>query len=381
MNPRERVRMALSHREPDRVPIDLGGSSTSSMAASTYGLLRDHLGLPAEEIVMIDHMQQLACLADDVLRRLSVDTRVVHVAPESIRPPDVFDDGAFEAYYDRWGIKLQMPRENGFYFDRVAFPIREASVAGLEAYPWPPPIEAPPGLRERARYLFESTDNALVGGSFLGIAGIFEQAWKLVGFEDALMAMFTDSAFARRLLDAVTDAYIEAAVSYLDQVGEYLDVFTFADDICTQDSWIVSPEFYATLIKPRQRRLFDAVRRGTSAKIFYHGCGAVFDLIPHLIDIGVDIINPVQVSAAGMDTKRLKAAYGRDVVFWGGGVDTQHVLPFGTPQQVADEVKRRVDDLAPGGGFVFAAVHNIQALVPAENVLAAFDTAAEYGRY
>ncbi len=381
MNPRERVLAALNHREPDRVPVDLGGSSTTSIAASTYGQLRDHLALPAEEIAIIDHVQQLAYTSDDLLRRLSVDTRVVHVSPGTIPPPDIVDDGDYFAYFDRWGIKLRMPKETGYYFDRVEFPIKEASLAGLEAYPWPPRIEAPSELRARARSLYEKTDHALVGGSFMGIGGIFEQAWKLVGLEDALMAMLTDRVFAEQLLDAVTDAYIEAATAYLDAVGEYLHVFTFADDICSQDSWIVSPEFYTTLIKPRQRRLFEAVKRKTNAKIFYHSCGAAFDLIPHLIEIGVDIINPVQVSAQGMDTKRLKAAYGRDVVFWGGGVDTQHVLPFGTPQQVADEVRRRIDDLAPGGGFVFAAVHNIQALVPPANVVAAFDTAADYGRY
>jgi len=381
MNPRERVLVALSHREPDRVPVDLGGSSTTSIAASTYGQLRDHLVLPPEEVAIIDYGQQLAYLADDLLERLRVDTRVVHVARGSIRPPEVFDDGDFLAYFDRWGIKCQMPKDNGHYFDRVGFPIKDATVAGLEAYPWPPRIEPPSGLRARARYLHENTDYALIGGSFMGIAGIFEQAWKLVGFEDALMAMFTDRAFAERLLDAVTDAYIETAMGYLDEVGEYLHVFTFADDINTQDGWIVSPEFYVTLIKPRQRRLFEAVKRKTNAKIFYHGCGAVFDLLPHLLEIGVDIINPVQVTAQGMDTKRLKATYGKDVVFWGGGVDTQQVLPFGTPQQVADEVKRRIDDLAPGGGFVFNTVHNIQPLVPPENIVAAFDTAASYGRY
>jgi uroporphyrinogen decarboxylase len=135
------------------------------------------------------------------------------------------------------------------------------------------------------------------------------------------------------------------------------------------------------MIKPKQRRLMEAIKSKTQAKIFYHGCGAVSDQIPDLIDIGVDIINPVQVSALGMDTRRLKKEYGSDVVFWGGGVDTQHVLPFGTPQEVSDEVKRRIDDLAPGGGFVFAAVHNIQALVPPENIVALFETALEYGTY
>ena len=141
----------------------------------------------------------------------------------------------------------------------------------------------------------------------------------------------------------------------------------------------MSPELYRRMIKPKQRRLMDAIKSKTEAKIFYHGCGAVSDLIPDLIDIGVDIVNPVQVSARGMDTRRLKREYGRDIVFWGGGVDTQGVLPFGTPEEVSDEVKRRIDDLAPGGGYVFAAVHNIQALVPPENIVALFETALEYG--
>jgi len=134
------------------------------------------------------------------------------------------------------------------------------------------------------------------------------------------------------------------------------------------------------MIKPKQRRLLEAIKRKTDARIYYHSCGAVFDLIPDLIDLGFDILNPVQVSARGMDTRRLKEAYGNDIVFW-GGIDTQHVLPFGKPEEVADEVRRRIDDLAPGGGFIFAAVHNIQALVPPENIVAMFETALEYGRY
>ena len=136
---------------------------------------------------------------------------------------------------------------------------------------------------------------------------------------------------------------------------------------------MISPSTYAQLIKPRQRRLFDAIHAKTHAKLIYHGCGAVFELIPHLIEIGVDVLNPVQVSAKGMNSARLKAAYGRDIVFWGGGVDTQRVLPFGTPDDVRAEVLRRVRDFAPGGGFVFAPVHNIQAGVPPANIVAAFE--------
>jgi uroporphyrinogen decarboxylase len=195
------------------------------------------------------------------------------------------------------------------------------------------------------------------------------------------MALVAEPKFADRLMEQITDVYIESCNGYLDHVGKYIQVFTFWDDFAGQNGWLIRPELYRQRIKPKQRRLIDAIKQKTDAKVFYHSCGATRELIPDLIDLGFDILNPVQVSAKGMDTKQLKAEYGRDIVFWGGGVDTQHVLPFGKPQEVADEVKRRIDDLAPGGGFVFAAVHNIQALVPPENIVAAFDTALEYGQY
>jgi uroporphyrinogen decarboxylase len=157
-------------------------------------------------------------------------------------------------------------------------------------------------------------------------------------------------------------------------------VVVYWDDVCGQNGWLIRQYLYTKMVNPKQRRLEEAIKKKTGARLFYHGCGAVFDLIPHLIEAGFDIINPVQVSARGMDTRRLKENFGREITFWGGGVDTQRVLPFGTPQEVADEVKRRIDDLAPGGGFVFAPVHNIQAFVPPENIVAAYDTALEAGR-
>ena len=381
MTSRERVRMALDHREPDRVPIDLSGSSTTSVAISTYGALREFLGLPSEEVAVIDQVQQLPYVSDDLLDLLSVDTRAVQAERGVISFPPVVDEGDYWAYHDRWGIKLRMPKERSFYFDRVTFPIQEATVEAVEEYEWPEPIMPVQGIGAIARQMFEESTYAVIGGSFMGIGGIFEQGWKLVGLEETLMGMITEPGFGARLLDRVTDAYIEAAINYLEEVGQYIDVFTFADDICSQTDWIISPDVYVSLIKPRHRRLFEAVRKKTQAKIFFHSCGAVVDLIPHLIDIGVDIVNPVQVSARGMDTARLKRSYGNDIVFWGGGVDTQYVLPFASPQDVEDEVRRRIDDLAPGGGYVFAAVHNIQALVPPANIVAAFRTAALSGVY
>ena len=217
--------------------------------------------------------------------------------------------------------------------------------------------------------------SAVIGG------GIFEQPARTMGLENFLMALVSEPVFADRLMDRITDIYIESCNRYLDHVGPYISVFTFWDDVCGQDGWLIRPDLYRKVIKPKQRRLVDAIKKKTDARLFYHSCGAAFDLIPDLIDLGFDILNPVQVSARGMDTARLKRTFGKDITFWGGGVDTQHVLPFGTPAEVRDEVKRRIDDLAPGGGFVFAAVHNIQAYCPPENVVTAFDTALEYGGY
>jgi uroporphyrinogen decarboxylase len=376
------MKVALSHKEPDRVPIDLGASIVTSITKAAYVPLREHLGLPVEDVQIYDQVQQLPYLAEDLLERFRVDTRMVQLPPTHVAGVEILDDGDYWAMIDRWGSRMHMPKAGGLYYDWVEFPIKEPSMASLDRYSWPEPD--PPAvvatLRDQARRLHETTDFALVGSGVIG-GGIFEQGCRTVGLEDFMMALVLDRPFAERLMDGITEIYLESIRRYLEAVGEYIDVFTFWDDVCGQNGWLISPDLYVGLIKPRQRRLFDAIRRGTDAKIFYHGCGAVLDLIPHLIEIGVDILNPVQVSARGMDSRRLKERYGKDVTFWGGGVDTQRVLPFGTPEQVREEVKRRIDDLAPGGGFVFNAVHNIQAFVPPANIVAAFETAFEHGRY
>jgi uroporphyrinogen decarboxylase len=380
MTPRERILSALDHREPDRVPIDLGSTPVTSITRAAYVPLRAHLGLPEESITIYDEVQQLPYCGEDVLARFSVDTRMVQLPMAHVAGVEIVDDGEYWAMWDRWGSKMRMPKERPLYYDWVEFPITEPTFEALDAYRWPQPDppEVSARLRGRAEELRATTDYALVGSGVIG-GGIFEQACRVMGMEPFMMALVTAPGFTARLLDGITDIYIRSVDRFLAQLGGLIDVFTFWDDVATQQGWMINPETYVEVIKPRQKRLLEAVRARTEAKIFYHGCGAVFELIPHLIEIGVDIINPVQVSAEGMDSRRLKAAYGRDVTFWGGGVDTQHVLPFGTPDQVRDEVKRRIDDLAPGGGFVFATVHNIQAFVPPENIEAAFDTALSYG--
>jgi len=382
MNARERVMLALNHQEPDRIPIDLGGSICSSIHKDAYVELKQHLGMDVEEIQMVDYVQQLPYLDEALLQRFGVDFRMVQLPAATAPDLEIFEEGNYYAFIDRWGSKLHMPKEGGLYFDWVDFPIQEATTGALDEYAWPQPDppEYSAQLGEQAKYLYEHTDHALVGSAIIG-GGILEQPARTMGLENFFMALVKEPAFADRMMDQITQIYIESCNNYLEQVGEYLQVFTYFDDVSGQDGWLISPDIYRQMVKPKQRRLLEAIRRKTDAKVYYHGCGAVYDLIPDLIELGFDILNPVQVSAQGMDTKRLKEEYGQDMVFWGGGVDTQHVLPFGKPEEVADEVKRRIDDLAPGGGFFFAAVHNIQALVPPENIVTMFDTALGYGKY
>jgi uroporphyrinogen decarboxylase len=382
MNSRERVKLALNHQEPDRIPIDLGATIVTSITKSAYIDLKQHLGMPLEEIKMLDFVQQLPYLDETLLERFCVDFRLVQLPAATASGLKIFEEGDYFAFIDRWGSKLHMPKEGGLYFDWVDFPFTETTQEALDGYQWPrpDPKEFNLELRKQAKYLFENTDYALTGSAVIG-GGIFEQPARTIGLENFLMAMVSEPKFADGLMERITDIYIESCSRYLDELGEYIQVFTYWDDVCTQNGWMIRPDLYRKMVKPKQRRLVEAIKKKTGAKIFYHSCGATYDLIPDLIELGFDILNPVQISAKGMDTRRLKQDFGRDITFWGGGVDTQGVLPFGKPAEVVDEVKRRIDDLAPGGGFVFAAVHNIQAFVPPENITAAFDTAAQYGIY
>lgn len=382
MKSRARVMQALNHKEPDRIPIDLGATIVSSISKQSSLELNRHLGIPVEETRMLDYVQQLPYLNDDLLQRFGVDFRMVQLPSATTSMVDIFEEGDYYTFIDRWGSKLHMPKTGGFYFDWVDFPIKESTMGALDAYHWPSPdpVEVNVELGQLAKHLYENSEYALVGSAVIG-GGIFEQPARVMGMQNFLMALVSEPAFADRLMETITDIYIESCNNYLEHVGPYIQVFTYWDDIAGQNGWLIRPELYRKMIKPKQKRLVEAIKKKTQAKLFFHCCGAARDLIPDLIDIGFDILNPVQVSARGMDTKALKAQFGRDIVFWGGGIDTQHVLPFGKPQEVVDEVKRRIDDLAPGGGFVFAAVHNIQALVPPQNIVAAFDTALNYGRY
>ena len=373
MSPRERLLTALAHQEPDRVPTDLGGIVTGIMAAAYQDLL-DYFGLH-EEIVIIDTKQQLAQPSEQVLQRLGIDTRYVFPGEPHSSCREILENETSYRYLDEWGIEMKMPKEHGYYFDMVAHPLADLQVEDLESYPWPDMRDPghTEGLAERARLRYEETDYALVSR----IAGsMFERGWYLRGFENFFMDLVTNERFAHALLDKLLELNMAFMDEYLGAIGEYIQVVVMGDDLGTQKAPLISLDLYHKYLKPRQKELFSFVKERTDAYLFLHTCGSVYQFIPDLIEVGVDILNPVQVSAAEMDTKRLKQEFGDRLSFW-GGIDTQQVLPFGTPEEVRDEVRQRIDELAPGGGYVLNSVHNIQTGVPAENIVAMFETARE----
>ena len=203
----------------------------------------------------------------------------------------------------------------------------------------------------------------------------------LRGWDTFLTDLLINRTFAEALMARLVDANIARFARFAETVGPYVDAVIFEDDLGAQDRPLLSPDLSRRMVKPHHSRLFAFAKSQCQAYVLFHSDGAVAPFIPDLIDMGIDALNPIQVSAGGMDTKALEREFGRSITFWGAGCDSQRVLPFGTTSEVADEVKRRIDDLAPGGGFVFAPIHNIQSEVPPENIVTMFRTAREYGVY
>jgi uroporphyrinogen decarboxylase len=380
---RDRVLMALNHEEPDRVPIDLGSTLVTGVCRNAYADLVACLGLPGRVIRIVDLVQQLARVDEDVLQALEVDFRPIRTNLPAGFHLHVRDEGDYESFYDEWGGKLSRPKVGGHYFDHVEYPIKESTLEALEDYSWPDPDDPSryEGLRERARALHEGTPYAVVGACGLGTDILAMPQW-IRGYAESMLDLAANPDFAEALFEGLTEIAVRAWEHFLDEVGEYLDVAFFADDLGIQDGPMISPAMYRRLVKPRHARIIETIRARTKAKVFMHSCGAVSEFIPDFIEIGVDILNPIQVSAAGMgDTADLKRRYGQHLTFWGGVCDSQRVLPFGTLAEVREETRRRIADLAPGGGFVFTPVHNIQDDVSGEKTLELYRAALEYGRY
>jgi uroporphyrinogen decarboxylase len=380
MNHRERALAALNHQEPDRVPIDLGSTRNTGILEAPYRALADALGLGRLEgepaSFGLTQVLGLATPGEAVLQRLDVDFRGLYLGKADRSTEQVLPDGT---HRDELGVIRQRP-PGSHYYDVVRSPLDgEVTLGEIARWPWPDPTD--PGhvrdLRQRALHLRETTGCALV----LHLQDIVVHSSQYMrGFERWYMDVLLAPDLLGALMDALLEVRMEVTRRALREVGDLIDVVSCSDDIADQRGPLMSLAHYRALIKPRHRRYFDLIRAHTPAKILFHSCGAVGALIPDLIDLGINFINPVQVSAEGMDTARLKHDYGDRIGFW-GGIDTTRVLPFGTPAQVREEVRRRIHDLARGGGYVLSAVHNIQPDVPPQNILAMFDTAGELGRY
>lgn len=342
------------------------------------------MGFEERPIKTFQLVTQLAEIDEDVHSVLKTDVRPVVPWSGTMDETKVKTEEKYYVYSDPWGITWKMPKDHGLYYDMTAHPLSEVSdISEVIDYFTRNPIisHVPEEMKTLAeKYLYKEQKAIIVGRDS---GGLLEMALWLRGFENFFMDLAINPSFAAGLLDIILEIKCRYWEKALKLLGENAFIVSEADDLGTQHGLLISREMYQKLIKPRHKRLFDFIRNTAASKVYihFHSCGAIKPLIPDLIEVGVDILNPVQVSARDMDTKELKRLYGKDITFWGGGIDTQHTLPYGTPEEVREETKRRIEDLAPGGGFIFSTVHCVQAGVPPQNFMAMWETLQEYGEY
>lgn len=371
MDSRERMTLAINHHEADRIPVDIS-SRSSAIEKESYDDLKKYLGIAGKTDTFI---RSHAEIDEDVLELFNIDTRYVRSIPSKSWETN----GQDRLFTDQWGVPWRKQKDS-YYYDIASFIHSEITREDIQKIHWPVLLtdKAIEEMRNKAANLYVQTEKSIFT-DVLG-AGIFEGAWYMRGFEKFMMDMALDEKFTRTYLDKILEVLMDAYGKLLDAIGIYLEGILITDDLAMQDSLLMSPDMYRETIKPYQKQLIEFIQsRGVS--VIYHTCGAIYPLLDDLVEIGVKVLHPIQLSAKGMDAKKLKKEFGDRIVFWGGGCNTQKTLQFGTPQEVSDEVKARIDVFAPGGGFVFTPEHCIQPGTPPENIIAMFETVKEYGRY
>ncbi|OGV70111.1 MAG: hypothetical protein A2283_14240 [Lentisphaerae bacterium RIFOXYA12_FULL_48_11] len=382
MTSRERVLKALNHQEPDRIPIDLGGFQTG-IHRIAYADLIKYLGIK-DQIVILDPVQQLVKPCEEILKRFHVDFRyVVAHGPDSFKggiEKNTRNGRSWLDLKDEFGIVWSTPEDQQLFMDISYNPLAEATVQDVKNYPFPKGDDPTrfTGLREQALKLRNETPYAIS----TGIGGVvYEICWYMRGLEQWFVDTIEQPEFCEALLDKTLEYWMGYYKCFMAEIGDLADVIMIGDDLAGQSGPLFSGVFYRNVVKPRQKKLVQYIRSLTSAKIWYHTCGSCTSLLPELKDNGVDIVNPVQISADNMDPVQLKKDFGDKLTFWGGACDSQHILPFATPEKVREDVRKNLEAFKPGGGYVFNNVHNIQAGVPAQNIVALYDAAYEFGFY
>jgi uroporphyrinogen decarboxylase len=408
MNSRERMKIALNHGEPDRVPLDIGGTPVSGIQAVIYKKLKEALGIAGGDIFVYEVIQQLALVEEEVREKLGVDT--ISVIPErqdkwrdgtmsdgspckypaGFHPETLPDGSKVERNTNSyWGdnaeeaVTLHMP-PGGFYYEIPYHPLEGAKTKeDVDKFNWYWELdkEAVDYWKMQLETAEKNTEYAIVADTVWGGWGQnYEVLQNLRGWDNFLVDLVANPKLAQYMLEIRLEVVLKRWNLMLEILDNKPQVVCIGDDLGLQGGPQISPDLYKKMIKPIHKKFVSFIKERTDAKIFLHSCGSVYDLIPDFIEAGVDILNPVQVRAKNMDSKKLKREFGKDLVFW-GGIDTQYALPLGSVGEVKDEVKRRIDDLAPGGGFVFNTVHNIQLDVPVENLIAMFEGFDEYCKY
>ncbi len=413
MTSRERILATLAHREPDRVPVDLGATPSSGISALAYGNLKRHLGLTGGQTRVYDVVQQLAEPEEEVLDRFQIDTidvgRTFNVRAEDWRPVTLFDGSP--AAYPRWfqpeptaaggwcarapdGVEIAIQLKDMNFFDQTCYPWIDDYPADMHGLPaamakvhWAALAHSPwdhasapdfwTQLRAKTLALRQQSDRALM--VVVG-CNLFEWGTFLRRIDNFLMDLIAEPAHVERLLDALMAIHLSTLDKVCHAVGDVVDLCRFGDDLGTDTGPFMSPALYRRFFRPRHALLCDYVHRHSQMKTFLHSCGSIHALLPDLIAAGFEVINPVQTGCRNMEPARLKREFGRDLTFWGGGADTRAVLNHGTPAAVRRDVLDRLAIFAPGGGYVFNPIHNILPDVPPQNIVAMFDAIDEFGR-
>ena len=386
MNSRERVNTTLDHKEPDKVPIDLGGNQ-SSIHIIAYKKLLEYLEIKDNNIQYADFVQQIVRPCEEILEKFQIDVRYIKPLGGMIRVQDkelVYESkyvGDFDQFGVFWGDRAEKDLVDILYYDPVIHPFADfKTVSDVKNYNWPDGLDKSPfiGLKDHAKQMYKNTEFAL---STPPVGCIYEYCTFLFGFTKTLRYLKTKPEIIVSAMEELLKYWTDYVTTFLSEVGSFLDVVCINGDVAEQAGPIMSIKLYEKLIKPIEQKLSSRIRGLVDAKINYHSCGSIAQFIPHFTEIGYDVVNPVQISAFDMEPCSLKNRFGDTISFWGGLCNSQKTLPFGTPEQIREEVRRNFDCLKPGGGFIASNIHNITAEVPPQNIVAMFDAANEFRNY